>query len=201
MPRRRLIPALLVALGLPLLSAGPARAHPHVFVTARASVLFDGAAVVGLRLDWLFDDFFSFTLLEDFDGDGDGRFDAAETRALHDNAFGNLRDHGWFTHIYFGGAAQPSPEPGGFEAVVEGALVRYRFDLMLAAPVDPAATRLEFAVYDQEYYVEMLLDAAAPVALLDAPPSCRVTVAEDEAHAYYFGLVYPQMIRLECGAR
>src|SRR3546814_15671153 len=72
---------------------------------------------------------------------------------------------------------------------------------MLGPPVDPAATRLEFAVHDQEYYVEMLLDAAAPVALLDAPPSCRVTVAEYEAQAYYFGMVFPQMILLACCSR
>ncbi len=178
-----LLPAPLLA--VLALAAGPAAAHPHVFVTNKVAVLFD--------------DFFSSTLLEDFDADGDGGFDAAEVAALHDNAFVPLRDYGWFTHLYLDGEERPAPEPSGFRAVAEGELVRYRFDLMLPAPVDPAATLFEVAIYDQEYYVEVLLDADSPVTLEASPPACRATVAEDETRAYYFGMVYPQMIGVECG--
>jgi hypothetical protein len=45
----------------------------------------------------------------------------------------------------------------------------------------------------------MLLDETTAVAFDGAPPSCRYAVAEDSAHAYYFDMVYPQMIRLDCG--
>lgn len=190
----------LPLLAILVLAGRPAEAHPHVFVTNQVTVLFDGGRITGLRLDWLFDDFFSSTLLEDFDADGDGSFDAAEAAALHDNAFVSLRDYGWFTHLYLDGEARPSPEPSGFQAVAEGALVRYRFDLLLPAPVDPAATLFEVAVYDQEYYVELLLDADRPVTLEAAPPACRATVTEDETRAYYFDMIYPQMISIDCGA-
>jgi ABC-type uncharacterized transport system substrate-binding protein len=202
MPRvgHALVSLPLLALAILVPAAGPAEAHPHVFVTNRVTLLFDGGRITGLRLDWLFDDFFSSTLLEDFDADGDGSFDAAEVAALHDNAFVALRDYGWFSHLYLDGEAQPTPEPSGFQAVAEGELVRYRFDLMLPAPVDPAATLFEVAVYDQEYYVEVLLDADSPVMLEAAPPACRATVVEDETRAYYFDMIYPQMISIDCGA-
>jgi ABC-type uncharacterized transport system substrate-binding protein len=200
---RRFVSASLlpvIALAVPMmLPAGPAASHPHVFVTSKVTVLFDDGRVTGLRLDWLFDDFFSAQLLADFDADGDGRFDETEMAALHDGAFVSLRDYGWFTHLYLDGAAQDSPEPLDFQAIAEGEYVRYRFELPLGSPIDPAATRFEVAIYDQEYYVELLLDGAAPVAFENAPPACRVTVVEDEAHAYYFDMVYPQMIRLDCG--
>lgn len=187
-----------LALAVLTLPATLALSHPHVFVTSKVTVLFADGRVAGLRLDWLFDDFFSSTLLEDFDGDGDGGFDAAELTRLHDNAFVALRDHGWFTHLMLDGADQPAPEPGGFIATVEGEFVRYRFELMLPAPVDPTATRVEVAVYDAEYYVEVLLDEAAPVTLENAPASCSYTIYEDSTHPYYFDMVYPQTIKLAC---
>ena len=215
MPQTRVVPPLfhLVrpsrCLALPLLvlltmllgdSLRPAVAHPHVFVTDSVTFVFDGSGrVTAFRMDWLFDDFFSAGLLEDFDADGNGRFDAAEIAALREGAFVSLRDYGWFTHFYLDGVEQASPEPSSFEAVAEGELVRYRFELPLAEPIDPAATRLEVAVYDQEYYVEVLLDETAPAVLDGAPPACRYSVAEDSARAYYFDMVYPQMIRLDCG--
>jgi ABC-type uncharacterized transport system substrate-binding protein len=119
---------------------------------------------------------------------------------LHDGAFVSLRDYGWFSHLYFDGAAQPSPEPTAFEAVAEGQFMRYRFLLPLPAPVHPAATRLEVAVYDDTYYVEVLLDEAEPVRFEAAPGACGYEVAEDSAHAYYYDMIYPQLIRLDCSA-
>ena len=207
MPHARVVPLLfrpLSALCLAAMLLGsavrPAAAHPHVFVTDSVTFVFDTSGrVTALRLDWLFDDFFSFQLFEDFDADDDGRFDDAEVAELHDGAFVSLRDYGWFTHLYLDGVDQEAPEPTAFQAIAEGEYVRYRFELKLATSVDPKATRLEVAIYDQEYYVEVLLDAAAPVAFDGAPPSCRYTIAEDSAHAYYFDMVYPQMIRLDCG--
>jgi ABC-type uncharacterized transport system substrate-binding protein len=203
MPSRRVIGfGLLTCLAAMITSAGmhPASAHPHVFITDSVTFVFDESGrVTALKLDWLFDDLFSASLFEDFDANGDGSFDAAEVTALHDGAFVALRDYGWFAHIYLDGVAQPSPEPRSFAPVAEDELVRYRFELPLAVPVDPATTRLEVAIYDQEYYVEVLLDEAAPASLEGAPPACRTSVVEDSAHAYYFDLVYPQLIRLDCG--
>lgn len=178
----RFLPALCLAALLAGAVARPAAAHPHVFVTDSVTFVFDtNGRVTALRLDWLFDDFFSAQLLQDFDGDGDGSFDAAEAIALHDGAFVSLRDYGWFTHLYLDGVDQEAPEPTAFQAIAEGDYVRYRFELPLASPVDPAATRLEVAIYDQEYYVEVLLDEAAPgtaTGRADCSPSpsawCRV---------------------------
>jgi ABC-type uncharacterized transport system substrate-binding protein len=207
MPHARVVPLLfrpLSALCLAAMLLGsavrPAAAHPHVFVTDSVTFVFDaGGRVTALRLDWLFDDFFSAQLFEDFDADGSGSFDDAEVAALRDGAFVSLRDYGWFTHLYLDSVGQESPEPTAFLAIAEGEYVRYRFELPLASPVDPTATRLEVAVYDQEYYVEVLLDEAAPVAFDGAPSACGYTIAEDSAHAYYFDMVYPQMIHLDCG--
>ena len=48
-----------VALGLFALSA-PALAHPHIFIDAKVTVVFDDAGnIAGLKQDWSFDKAFS----------------------------------------------------------------------------------------------------------------------------------------------
>lgn len=58
-----------------LMAAGPATAHPHIFVDASIEVVFnDEGRAQGLRVTWTYDDLISLTLLaergmdEDFDG-------------------------------------------------------------------------------------------------------------------------------------
>ena len=72
-----------VALALSL-AAGPAAAHPHVFVEAAVTVIYDGGAATAIRVDWVYDDFFSLLLMSDLglDLDGDMVLESEEVEAL-----------------------------------------------------------------------------------------------------------------------
>lgn len=76
--RASLLGALVAA--LPVV----APAHPHIFVEAGVTVIFDGERPAAVRLDWRYDDFFSLLLTADLgiDLDGDGILTAAETETL-----------------------------------------------------------------------------------------------------------------------
>lgn len=51
---------------LVLAQAGALRAHPHIFVEAGVEILFDDAgAPEGLRISWVYDEFFSMLLVSD----------------------------------------------------------------------------------------------------------------------------------------
>ena len=64
----RLIRPLLTALVAPITAA----AHPHVFVEAQVTVVFDQDGGVGVKLDWFYDDFFSLLVTTDLGIDMDG---------------------------------------------------------------------------------------------------------------------------------
>ncbi len=63
-------------LALPLLfacAAAPADAHPHVFVQAEIEIQINAAQqVTGVRLNWIYDDYFSLMLTADLGVDMDG---------------------------------------------------------------------------------------------------------------------------------
>lgn len=59
-------------------------AHPHLFVGAEVTVVYDGETPTAVRVDWVYDDYFSLLLTADLgiDLDGDLVLTAQETDAL-----------------------------------------------------------------------------------------------------------------------
>ncbi len=81
-----------------LAGAMPAAAHPHVFVQARATVVYDDQGqVVAIDHVWQFDDAFSVYALQGLDTDGDGKFSREELQELAKINIDSLKDFGFFT--------------------------------------------------------------------------------------------------------
>jgi ABC-type uncharacterized transport system substrate-binding protein len=179
--------------------AGPAAAHPHVWIDAVATFLFEERQLVGLRHRWAFDEFFGSFVVEEHDTDGDGALDPAEIEAIRDAAFSNLREFGYFTHVRIDGKALPLHEVRDFTARLDNGVLVYEFTMPLPEPIDPGAERFTVGIYDAEYYVEVLLDQDDPVRFEGLPSGfCTFAIREDEDHPIYFGMVYPLAITLSC---
>jgi ABC-type uncharacterized transport system substrate-binding protein len=198
MPRARTLAIGVIGLALGL-RIDAAAAHPHVWIDAVTTFVFEDRALVALRHEWRFDEIFSAYVVEEHDANGDGVFDAAETRAVYEQAFDNLRDYGYFTHVRIDGVALPLAEVTDFVARNDDGVVIYSFTMPLPHPVDPGAVRFAAGIYDPEYYVEILLDEFDPVRF-EGPPSgaCTFAIEEDAEHPIYYGLVDPPMITLGC---
>src|SRR5262245_14835223 len=95
--RRRWIGSIagVAMLGL----GGSAAGHPHVYIDNTTTFQFAGGKLVALKLRWVFDELFSATVIDQFDTDKDGRFDAKERAALEQGAFANLREYAYFTYL------------------------------------------------------------------------------------------------------
>jgi ABC-type uncharacterized transport system substrate-binding protein len=177
----------------------PAVAHPHVWIAGVTIFVFEDGRLVALRHRWAFDELFGSFVIEQHDADGDGRFDAAETEGLRADAFDNLEEYDYFTHLRIDGSALPLHEVRDFGASIEDGELIYEFTLALPEPVDPASADLALGVYDPEYYVELLLDEDDPVRFAGLPSgACIFELGEDTEHPIYFGMVYPLMIKLAC---
>jgi ABC-type uncharacterized transport system substrate-binding protein len=176
-----------------------ALAHPHVWIEGVSTFVFEGREIVAIRHTWRFDDFFSALLIDDHDVDGDGTFDEVELASLKESAFANLEEYDYFTHVRIDGRPTPTREVDAFRAWVdEGALV-YEFDVVLPEPVDPATTDFRAGVYDEEFYVEIMLDEDDPVRFAGiASGACVFDIREDVDNPIYFGLVYPLTITIDC---
>jgi ABC-type uncharacterized transport system substrate-binding protein len=186
--------------GLALASeSDPAASHPHVWIDAVATFVFEDGALVGLRQHWRFDEFFSSFVIEEHDANGDRVLEAAEIESVRAQAFSNLEEYGYFVHARLDGEALPLEEVSDFTARIEDDLLVYEFTLPLPEPVDPGGGRFAAGIYDSEYYVEVLLDQHDPVRFEGIPSgACTFAIREDTKNPIYYGMVYPLAITLSC---
>ena len=171
------IKAWLLLIGVA--SAGgalPAQAHPHVWVEAKAHVLFDKSGKVdGIRNDWVFDAMYSAFAVQGLEKDGK----LATTKDLASLAKTNvdsLADFDFFTYAKVDGHKLTFTKPIDYSLEERpDKRVVLHFTLPL---VEPAKTGryLSFQEYDPTYFVDFELAAQDPVELDGAPAGCSKSV-------------------------
>jgi ABC-type uncharacterized transport system substrate-binding protein len=177
----------------------PATAHPHVFIENRVAFEFAEGRVIAIAVLWAFDEIFSDDLLMQFDADGDGAFDALESRAVAEGVLPNLAQFHYFTYVYVDGKLLEAIPPADFVASAKDRVVSFQMTVALPQPVDPRAQAVAIEVNDREYYVSVELAETDPVALRNADGvNCGATIRDDLENAYFGGFVYPQEIALQC---
>jgi ABC-type uncharacterized transport system substrate-binding protein len=160
------------------LASAPALAHPHVFVVARAEVVYapDGK-VTGLRHAWTFDKGYSAFLTQGLDRNGDGKLTPDELQDLASENTKGLAEFGYFTVLKANGAKQDFDTPRDPRMSYAGEEVTLHYLLPLKAPT--AATKaLSLEVYDPTFFVSFTLAPGNDaVTLAGAPKGCATTVS------------------------
>ncbi len=191
--RLLLLPLILLA----SLAVRPAAAHPHVWVDATLALEMEEGKVTGLSITWLFDDFYSELVRQDFDQNGDGTLSQSEVDALVGVSAVSLAEHSFFTHLMIGEERPRVAAVRDFYAEDDGIQISYRFRVPLQEPVAIGQTPLAIGLFDEGYYVDIAL-ASKAISLAD--PACRLVPREALDQPLYYGLVYPTYYHLACGS-
>lgn len=163
--------ALAAALAGPV---APAAAHPHAWIDLESRLIFDAQGrLEAVELDWLFDEFYTAFIAEEFVAAGITPSAYLEQVAAENLA--NLRDYDYFTVLKQDGRTLGLADVRRFETTIKDERLWLRFEIPLAAPADPAAGAISLAVYDPTYYVEVLYhEGLSPV--LDGIDADRCSV-------------------------
>lgn len=173
----RRLPTALLTIAIVAGSAHPAPAHPHVFVDAKADVVFDAAGkVTAIRNVWRFDDAYSAFATQGLDADGDGKFTVEELKPLADVNVGSLKDFGYFTFLMAGEKDIDFAEPTEYWLTWDQGLLTLYFTLPTAEPVEIRSLPATLDVYDPTYYVSFAFVEEQPVSLENAPAGCGFEV-------------------------
>lgn len=145
------------------LTAGPALAHPHVFIDATAGFTVQDGQVTGLKIVWLYDAFSTLVMYDQLwlDEDGDGKLDATDMDKI---AMGETTWEPGYegdTYLWHGGQKVPMGQPQNGTARMEGDRAEVTFDLPLATPV-PADGAFSLKLYDPVYYYSYTIQAVLP---------------------------------------
>jgi ABC-type uncharacterized transport system substrate-binding protein len=153
-----------------------APAHPHVWVSARARVIFDAKGEIeAIRNVWTFDEMYSAFVTE---GQGkDGQLMTKEELApLAKSNVDSLAEFDFFTYAKVANAKVEFGTPIDYSLEQrEDKLVVLRFTLPLKTPAS-AAKAFSFQVYDPTYFVAFEMEKQDPVGMAGAPKGCSVNL-------------------------
>lgn len=173
---------LRIAIALALLSL-PALlfAHPHMYLSSSEEFVWKGAKLDGCWIEWTFDRFFSADIIQGFDADGNGTFNAAENKAVYDGAFINLKNYYYFTFIRQGKARTNPQTVSQFTVRQKEGILSYRFYVDLSKT---ASGDLALAIYDYTFFCDIAYPETTPVKLTYDPAVVKPTFTIEENREY-----------------
>lgn len=188
MKSSRVLPVLAVLgmSGLAVLSGSQvSHAHPHVWITSKSDLVFNESGnVAAINVEWTFDEYYSVTAIEGLDTNKNGSVEPDELRGLTTQNITDLKPYRYFTQV------EIDKKPAKYGDVTEfgsyfknGALTMF-FRLPLAEPADPTSSKLEYRMYDPEFYISIEYPAKGGVTMIGkAPADCSAKVLPSEADA------------------
>jgi ABC-type uncharacterized transport system substrate-binding protein len=178
---------------------GPAHAHPHVWIDANVTFVFEQKLLTGVRVEWSFDEIFSTLVIHEHDKNKNKKLEDAEIESVRREAFVATKEYSYFTHITVAGSKAATAEATAFKAEIVKGKVVYRFTLPLASPVDPSEKAVAVKAYDESFYVDIGLENDDPVRFAGMPPGlCFFDIGVEPSDLGAFGLTDIKKIQLLC---
>lgn len=174
---RVILSAFSLAAGL-VFSTASSVAHPHVWVSVEATVLFEGGTMTGLQQSWTFDEAYTAMAIEGLDTNGDGNYDRKELEELAKVNVDGLKEFDYFTFAKLGDGGLTFKEPVDYWLEHTGGVLTLHFKLPLEDPVLAEAPGFTFSVYDPSFFIAFDLAKDDPVKLAaSAPAGCKADLA------------------------
>jgi ABC-type uncharacterized transport system substrate-binding protein len=171
--------------------------HPHVFVDAELTIVFDDQGLAGFRQRWIFDEMFSSTMLSNFDKNNDDSLDVHEVEEIKKGGFSNLRNYGFFTHILIDEKTFDVNYVTEFSAETHDNRLVYTFFVPCHVAASEQFKQVTVSLFDETYYTD--------VALLSDPLSCEgdsifvvsYEIKRIKEFSYYYGQVIPDGVSIQ----
>jgi ABC-type uncharacterized transport system substrate-binding protein len=154
----------LSVIGLLAQAASPALAHPHVWVTARARIVYGADGLItAVRHTWTFDP--AFSAFQAMGLNPKGLQDLAKSNAEA------LADSGYYTALEANGIKQEFDAPHDYGMSFKDGQLTFAFQIPLKTPAPTQAVTLE--IYDPSLFASFsMAEGRNAVMLANAPDGC-----------------------------
>ena len=158
--------------------------HPHVKITSSIEFEYNGRECTGCTIEWMFDRYFSASIIGGFDKNKDGKFDEKEIKTIEAKAFSNLKNYGYFVFLRKGAERKNPLKVNSFRARIKNGILFYSFFI----PFEKGKYDDDFyvAVFDRSFYcaTEYAKDAVKIIQKSGSSPKFKIS-ANKKYPVYY----------------
>jgi ABC-type uncharacterized transport system substrate-binding protein len=193
---------LSLAFFLPFILVDVSHSHPHVFIQNSLKIVFDQQGLAGVRVKWVFDEFFTSMIADEFDKNRNNKLEKHEIANIEKGAFANLVKFNYFSFIKINGKAFAVEYVKDFSASLAGGNLMY--DFVIPCHVKAIDTFKEFVIaqYDPTYYTRVAFAKDLPVSLEGASAfEVDYRISKNMKEAYYYGQIHPVEVILKFKGR
>lgn len=191
----KFLSTLILATSLWLaLPPGQATAHPHVYVDASLTFVFDSSGLKAVRENWLFDEIFSRAVMSDLGLTEENLSTLEGQRTIYEGAFAYLKNYQWFTFIESNGRRIPVTETRDFQANLKDGRLVYEFTVPLDMPLSEIKN-FRLGIFDSEYYTDIVLADGGIAFEIDGMVQVSHTIRPGN-DLKYWQFIVPDMIHL-----
>lgn len=141
-------------------------AHPHVFIDARVTFVTDQKGLKGIRMNWVFDSFFSESIHLDYDSNKDKSVSPAERKNMIRTIRENLKKFSFFSHLYTGNRYYAVPDVRQFNIRFgKDGKASFSFFIPFRLPFTARKIRVALAVFDESFYSAFSYSRRKPVSV------------------------------------
>ena len=161
-------------------------------------IIFDDKGISGIKVKWVFDEFFTNMIVTDYDRNKNHQLEHSEITTIQSEAFDNLIEYDYFTFIKIGGQPFQIKQVQDFSASLVNNQLIYEF--FIPCPVDGESVIKEMAIsqYDPTYYSNEMLNKKQPVVLKSQEGfETRYHIAVNKKEAYYYDQIHPVEVILQ----
>ena len=146
-----------------------AQSHPHHWIDVFAEWQFNPKGQInGVKLRWLFDDYYSVLLADDAKETGDS------LQTMLKKVMSNTAKHHYFIQIEQQGTKVEFEKARQARIGVKDNRIEIEFRLSLTKPLNPRLNDIVYRVAEPTYYFEVLHAEKGPaIVLKNAPSDCR----------------------------
>lgn len=139
-----------------LLWSAACGAHPHSWIDMVSELNINRQGqLTTLHLTWLFDEFYSASILDD--AKANGHTPEQELKIFAKQTIDNLATENYLTRMSWHGKKIRFSQPvTDYQASMVQGQIRFEYRLPLPTPLPLNEQGVELAIYDSTYYVEML---------------------------------------------
>ena len=130
--------------------------HPHIFIEYLVEPVFSETGLEGLRLEWTFDEMFSWQIVMDYTDDHDYNISEAENKVIEKEAFSYLQESGYFADFYVDGKKKDITTVTDFRVEGKDESIIYHFFIPWKIKAKKEKIHLKICFFDETIFCEVV---------------------------------------------